>query len=226
MLRETIMGKDLFDRAFKEYAQRWAFRHPKPGDFFRTMEDASAVDLDWFWRGWFYTTDQVDQSIDQVRWFKTKREEVNPEKKTLTVKQGDLSANGGEKKYENFQNGPEPLTVMATDPKYNGEFRSMVDDKAIMARLQDKNIYEVTLSNKGGLVMPVIIEWTFKDGTKQVDRIPAEIWRTNEGKVSKVFIKEKEVVNVVLDPTCSRKWQRILLSLMNSRRRISRAPTT
>jgi hypothetical protein len=75
MLRETIMGQELFDRSFKEYAQRWAFKHPKPADFFRTLEDASAVDLDWFWRGWFYTTDTNDQSIDQVKWYRVKTDE-------------------------------------------------------------------------------------------------------------------------------------------------------
>ncbi len=81
ILRESVMGHDLFDKAFKEYAQRWAFKHPKPADFFRTLEDASAVDLDWFWKGWFYTTDNNDQSIDQVKWFKMRKNEVDPEKK-------------------------------------------------------------------------------------------------------------------------------------------------
>ena len=85
MLRETIMGPELFDKAFKEYAQRWAFKHPKPADFFRTMEDASAVDLDWFWKGWFYTTDVCNQSIDQVKWFKMRKEETDPENKNLKV---------------------------------------------------------------------------------------------------------------------------------------------
>jgi hypothetical protein len=201
ILRETVMGHELFDKAFKEYAQRWAFKHPKPADFFRTIEDASAVDLDWFWKGWFYTTDNCDQSIDQVKWFRTRKEEADPEKKNVNVKKGDLATNSsGEKKYDNFNNGPEPITIMPTDPRFNGEFRSQVDDKGIMQRLQDKNIYEVTLSNKGGLIMPVIIEWTYKDGSKEIDRIPAEVWRINENKISKVFIKDKEVASIVLDP--------------------------
>ncbi len=200
MLRETIMGKELFDKAFKEYAQRWAFKHPKPADFFRTMEDASAVDLDWFWKGWFYTTDDCDQSIDQVRWFKTRKEEADPEKKNLNVAKGDLNAAGGEKNFDDFSKGPEAFSLIATDPRLNGEFASRVDDKAIMQKLEDKNIYEVTLSNKGGLVMPVIIQWTYKDGTTEIERIPAEIWRVNEQKITKVFIKQKEVTNVALDP--------------------------
>ncbi len=71
ILRETIMGRELFDYAFKEYARRWAFKHPEPADLFRTMEDASGEDLDWFWRGWFYTTEPCDQSLDSVKYFKT-----------------------------------------------------------------------------------------------------------------------------------------------------------
>ena len=95
---------------------------------------------------------------------------------------------------------PEPFSLVPTDPRLNGEFRSVVDDKAIMQKLENKNIYEVTLSNKGGLVMPVIIQWTYADGTKEIERIPAEIWRVNEKKVNKVFIKDKEVATVMLDP--------------------------
>lgn len=199
MLRETVMGPELFDKAFKEYAQRWAFKHPKPADFFRTMEDASAVDLDWFWKGWFYTTDVVDQSIDQVKWYRMRKEQTELEKKNINVAKGDLASNAG-KNYSDFSAGPLPFSLTETDSRLNGEFMSRVDDKAIMQKLEDKNIYEVTLSNKGGMVMPVIIEWTYKDGTKEIERIPVEIWRVNEQKFTKVFVKQKEVVNMVLDP--------------------------
>ncbi len=201
MLRETIMGRELFDKAFKEYAQRWAFKHPKPADFFRTLEDASAVDLDWFWKGWFYTTDNVDQSIDQVKWYRMRTNEKNVENKNVTTKQGDLTSGNSEKAtLTDFSAGPQPFSVIPTDDRLYGEFRSRIDDKAVINKLQNKNIYEVKLSNKGGLVMPVIIQWTYKDGTKEIERIPAEIWRTNETTVTKVFVKEKEVVNIVLDP--------------------------
>lgn len=200
MLRQTIMGPELFDKSFKEYATRWAFKHPKPADFFRTMEDASAVDLDWFWKGWFYTTDDCDQSIDQVRWFQTRKTTTDPEKRNPNVKKGDLASGTGEKKFDDFSGGPQPFSLIATDARLNGEFNSRVDDKAIMQKLDNKNIYEVTLSNKGGLVMPVIIQWTYKDGSKEIERIPAEVWRTNEQKITKVFIKDKEVVSVDLDP--------------------------
>ncbi|MBT1704360.1 M1 family metallopeptidase [Chryseosolibacter indicus] len=201
ILRETVMGPQLFDAAFKEYAQRWAFKHPKPADFFRTMEDASAVDLDWFWKGWFYTTDVTDQTLEQVKWFKLRNDKSKPESKNVKTKKGDLAAQGTtDKKYDNFSNGPEEFSLIETDPQFYGEFRSRVDDKGIMAKLENKNIYEVTISNKGGLVMPVIIEWTYKDGTKELEKIPAEIWRINEQKVTKVFVKDKEVTNIMVDP--------------------------
>ncbi|MBS1488121.1 MAG: M1 family metallopeptidase [Bacteroidetes bacterium] len=197
ILRETVMGHDLFDRSFKEYAQRWAFKHPKPADFFRTMEDASAVDLDWFWKGWFYTTDNVDQTLDQVKWYKLRTDKANVEGKEKNVAKGDLAAG---KNAENFDNGPQYIAVLPTNDRMYGEFQNKIDDKAVVSKLENKNIYEVTLSNKGGLVMPVIIEWTYKDGTKETDRIPAEIWRTNENKFTKVFAKEKEVAHVTVDP--------------------------
>ena len=200
ILRETVMGPELFDQAFKEYSTRWAFKHPKPADFFRTLEDASAVDLDWFWKGWFYTTDRCDQSIDQVKWYKVRTEQADIENKGKTVKKGDLSASAANKKYDNFNNGPETFSVIPTDARFYGEFQSRIDDKAVIAKLENKNIYEITLSNQGGLVMPIIIEWTFKDGSKEIERLPAEIWRTNEKTVTKVFVKEKEVSAVVLDP--------------------------
>ncbi len=203
ILRETVMGPELFDKAFKEYAQRWAFKHPKPADFFRTMEDASAVDLDWFWRGWFYTTDNADQEIENVKWFKVKKETKDIESKGKNVKQGNLGAStagAGGKINNDFSNGPEYFTVLPTDERFYGDFRARIDDKAMISKMENKNFYEVTLTNKGGLVMPVIIEWTYKDGTKEIEKLPAEIWRTNESKVTKVFMKEKEVVNIVIDP--------------------------
>ncbi len=200
LLRETVMGPELFDKAFKEYSQRWAFKHPKPSDFFRTLEDASAVDLDWFWRGWFYTTDNVDLTLDDVKWFKVKSTQVDPEKKGVKVKQGDLAGKTSQDKASDFSNGPQEFTVLNTPEQDYRDFRNRIDDNAVRQKLEGKNIYEVTLKNNGGLVSPVIIEWTFKDGSKEIERIPAEIWRNNESEVKKVFVKEKEVVSMIVDP--------------------------
>ena len=200
LLRETIMGPEIFDKAFKEYAERWAFKHPKPADFFRTMEDASGVDLDWFWRGWFYSTDNVDLTLEDVKWFQVKEEQLDPEKKNITVKQGDLSANKTTNKANDFSAGPQPLTVENTSADAYRDFRSRINDDAIRQNLKGKNLYELTLRNTGALLSPVIIEWTYKDGSKEIEKIPAEIWRLNENEVTKVFIKDKEVTNIVIDP--------------------------
>jgi hypothetical protein len=198
LLRETVMGPELFDKAFKEYSQRWMFKHPKPADFFRTMEDASAVDLDWFWRGWFYTVDNVDVELDEVKWFKVKAETKGVENKVKAQK-GDL-ASGTKAKATDFSNGPQEFTITNTPENSYGDYRNRVNDAEVKQKLADKNIYEVTLKNKGGLVTPVVIEWTYKDGSKETERIPAEIWRLNEQEVKKVFVKDKEVTNVVIDP--------------------------
>jgi hypothetical protein len=200
ILRETIMGPELFDMAFKEYSERWAFKHPMPADFFRTMEDASAVDLDWFWKGWFYTTDANDQTLEEVKWYRVDAAKSRLENKDVQTEQGDLSTGTEGRKSIDFSDGPQALTLLQTDQRFYGEFLSRVDDREIVSKLQNKNIYEITVSNKGGLVMPVVIEWTFRDGTKEVEKIPAEVWRLNEKRFTKVFVKDKEVVNVMVDP--------------------------
>ncbi len=201
LLRETVMGPELFDKAFKEYSTRWAFKHPKAADFFRTMEDASAVDLDWFWRGWYFGTDHVDVTVEEVKWFRVKGTTADPERKSVKVTQGDLTVAGLQKgTVSDFSKGAQEITVLNTPEKDYRDFKNRVDDNAIRARLQGKNLYEITLRNTGGLVTPLVIEWTFKDGSKEIDRIPAEIWRMNETEVKKVFIKDKEVTNIVIDP--------------------------
>jgi hypothetical protein len=204
LLRETIMGPELFDKAFKEYAQRWAFKQPKPADFFRTMEDASATDLDWFWKGWFYTTDNVDVELDEVKWFRVKSNQQDPENKNIKAKQGDLSSGSGGAKNADFSSGPQEFTVVNSssgqETARNQEFRSSINDNAIRGKIEGKNIYEVTLVNKGGLISPVILEWTYKDGSKEIEKLPAEIWRVNEVEVKKMFLKDKEVINVRVDP--------------------------
>ena len=199
LLRETVMGPELFDKAFKEYAQRWAFKHPKPADFFRTMEDASAVDLDWFWRGWFYTVDNVDVDLAAVKWFKIKSEKKGLENKEVKTSAGDLAA-ANQANATDFSQGPQEITMINTPDNFYGEFKNKVNDAGIRLQTEGKNLYELTLKNKGGLVTPLIIEWTYADGTKELEKIPAEIWRTNETEIKKVFMKEKQVTNVVIDP--------------------------
>ncbi len=200
ILRETVMGNELFDKAFKTYAERWAFKHPEPADFFRTMEDASGVDLDWFWRGWFFGTDHVDLTVENVKWYKVRDAENSLEGRSQKGQIKNPANVDEDGNYSDFSNGYEILTITDTNPRFYGEFKSTVDDDAIRAKLAGKNMYEITLKNTGGLVTPIIIEWTFKDGSKETDKIPAEIWRYNEEKITKVFTKAKEVTNITIDP--------------------------
>ncbi len=231
ILRETVMGRELFDYAFKEYARRWMFKHPTPDDLFRTMEDASAVDLDWFWRGWFYGTDPVDIAIENVTWHKLDnrtpaerkaeakanfdREEtyVSREFNKTDVPQTVLEADPSTRDFYNSYN---PFTVTPEDEETYKKFMPSLSEREKAVFNSNMNFYEMTFKNVGGLVMPLIIEFHYADGTSEIDRIPAEIWRKNESQVTKVFAKQKEVVRFVLDPKretadideCSNYWPR------------------
>jgi len=217
ILRETIMGRELFDYAFKVYCERWKFKHPTPADFFRTMEDASAVDLDWFWRGWFYGTDNVDISIDEVKWFKLNtqnpeiekgfKKEMDAQKETFIGDERNKTSiketvNEKDKNIDDFYSTARKnkFVVDALDKKEYQDFLAKTDEQDLELLNSNNHFYEVTFSNIGGLPMPLIIEFTFIDDSKKVVRIPAEIWRMYEDKVSKVFILEKEIKAMRLDP--------------------------
>lgn len=190
ILREVVMGPELFDYAFKKYAERWAFKNPSPADFFRTMEDASAVDLDWFWKGWFYTTDAVDVNVASVEWYRMASEDNQLETKIKNNK--DLSNNKSE-----INDVPKPLRF--EDASYR-EFKNKLDEATLKQEMSEKNFYKVTFKNEGGLVMPLILEWTYEDGSKEIEKLPAEIWRKNEKEVTKLFVKDKKVVSLTYDP--------------------------
>ena len=215
ILRETIMGRELFDFAFKEYAKRWAFKHPTPDDLFRTLEDASAVDIDWFIKGWYFTIDNTDISLDDVQWYKlnTQNPDVeypvaeaayNEDRKNVAVEKNKEEGMSyyveRDERLQDFYYSYDRFEV--TDEARNAYRRfsaSLTEEEKAMLG-DDKNFYQLEFSNKGGLVMPIIIEWTYADGSKEVDRIPAYIWRKNEEKVTKAFMKDKEVVQIVIDP--------------------------
>jgi hypothetical protein len=201
ILRETIMGPELFDYAFKQYAERWAFKHPSPADFFRTMEDASAVDLDWFWKGWFYTTDNVDVEVADVNWYKFDNQiqeeaDLSKNEKDRKKKKGNGKESEGVDTKGFTPDDQESPEEKLTYPKQLKATLSENDD----AVSPDKNFYEVKLKNNGGLVMPVIIQLNYRDGSSEIRRIPAEIWRQSEDEISKVFVLDKELENVVVDP--------------------------
>ena len=211
ILRETVMGRELFDYAFKTYCERWAFKHPTPADFFRTMEDASAVDLDWFWRGWFYSTDHVDIALTDVKWFQLNTQNPVLEKALLQQKDVHIgvtrnqtaigqTVNERDPQIDDFYGKRNIYEVDALDQKAYESFVAKTSAEDLAYLKAGKQLYELTFENLGGLVMPLIIEATFADGSKKVERIPAEIWRIEELKVSKVFVYDQEVVSFRVDP--------------------------
>jgi hypothetical protein len=215
ILRETIMGRELFDYAFKEYCRRWAFRHPTPEDFFRSMEDASAVDLDWFWRGWFYTTEHCDMNLKSVREFTINGHDPKVEKALLKAKAdaqpADISLTRDKQEgiipivdqnpvTRDKYNDDNPYAVTPEDEKKYEEYKKNLTPEEQKLLNETNYFYELTVENVGGLLMPVIFEFTFEDGTKQIERIPAEIWKMSEASASKVFRFGKKVTNIALDP--------------------------
>ena len=215
ILRETIMGRDLFDYAFKEYSRRWAFKHPSPADFFRTMEDASGVDLDWFWRGWFYSTDHVDIALDEVKWYQidTQNPEVEAafDRGAAAREPADIALIRDEEfiptsyieadpTLNDFYTTTDPFLVLELDKvEYEERLAYLSDEeKALLA--SGKNYYEITFRNEGGLVMPLILQFEYEDGTQEIRRIPAEIWKMSEPTVTKVFMTEQPAAQITLDP--------------------------
>jgi hypothetical protein len=215
ILRETILGRELFDFAFKTYANRWMFKHPTPEDFFRTMEDASGIDLDWFWRGWFYTTDYVDIAMNSVKWYRLdthdpvverhyEKDIYDSENKNISEirNRQDIAQTENEKNpsLNDEYNTRDIFAVTQQDKEKYEKFLAELseEDKALLQ--QGYQFYQIDFENKGGLVMPLIIEFTFADGTTELMRIPAEVWRYDNNAISKVFIFKKQVVSVMLDP--------------------------
>jgi len=215
VLRETIMGRELFDYAFKQYAQTWKFKHPTPADFFRIMEDASGTDLDWFWRGWFFSTDHCDIALNDVKWMQIS--DKNPEnQKAFDKKMEDNSEdfigdvrNKGNAKNTVVELDPSTKDFYNTFDKYNvtnldkSDYKKYIDKLSSEEKkmlLNRNNFYELNFELVGGLVMPIILEFTFTDGSSQKEYIPAEIWKMGNQTARKVFWFEKEVKSINLDP--------------------------
>ena len=215
ILRETVMGRELFDYAFKTYCERWKFKHPTPADFFRTMEDASAVDLDWFWRGWFFSTDNVDIALSDVKLFQLNSQNPTVEKafskkqneqrdihigETRNQEQIKETINEKDQNIDDFYGTRDIYKVDALDLKEYEGLKGRLDKGKIDLLNAGYFFYELTFENIGGLVMPLIIEISYTDNTSEVVRIPAEIWRSKENIVTKVLVLNKEVASFQLDP--------------------------
>jgi hypothetical protein len=230
ILRETILGRELFDFAFKEYARRWKFKRPTPADFFRTMEEASGVDLDWFWRGWFYSTDHVDISIDRV--YKLRMDTKDPDIDFKRLRQQELdkpmsltverNRQEGELWIErnpdvsDFYDEHDRFTVTNKERNQYRKFLAGLEDwerKAFeRAVSEDRNYYVMEFSNQGGLVMPIILQLEYADGSEEIMRIPAEIWRRSPKAVKKLIVTDKELEQVTVDP----RWETADVNVENN----------
>ncbi|MFN3468597.1 MAG: M1 family metallopeptidase [Novosphingobium sp.] len=212
ILRETVLGRELFDRAFREYAERWRFKHPTPYDFFRTMEESSGVDLDWFWRGWFYSTDHVDIALDKVvqatlepadavAAAARRKKERDAEPKSLTVMRNtERTVTERDPATRDFYDQIDPLDATAADKRKAADALKDLTAEEKAARLVTDNFYRFTFSNRGGLVMPVILKMDFADGSSETKRIPAQIWRYNSRKVTWQHVTPKTLVRAEIDP--------------------------
>ena len=205
ILRETVMGRELFDYAFKTYANRWKFKHPTPEDFFRTMEDASAFDLDWYWRGWFYTTDYNDIGIKEVKKYYVSNEPSKEVEDFLKSRRRRnriagsmvyLVADGSES-YKASMNKPFDIK----NSKSLSEYIQQTFTKEEQAKLDSpKYFYQVTFDKPGGLVMPILVELTFEDGTTENHHFPAQIWRKDDNQAVRTFATQKAIKKITIDP--------------------------
>ena len=215
ILRENILGREAFDHAFKTYARRWMFKRPTPADFFRTMEDASGVDLDWFWRGWFYGVDHVDVSVDEVRWLQLDTRDPSVEKPKAKAEREALPKTSSKERnaalpkrvdrfpeLKDFYDGFDEATVLPSDrKKYEALLKELQEARIDPSLLRTKqNLYVFELSNLGGLITPVTLRLEYTDGSHEELLLPAEIWRFNTEKTSKVHLTPKELRSVTFDP--------------------------
>lgn len=205
ILRETVMGHDLFDHAFETYSKRWMFKHPTPEDFFRTMEDASAVDLDWFWRGWFYTTDYVDIGIKEVKKFhvsSSPNKEIRDllKSRNLTVQDIPPFVYMVEEGSEDYNESLKGKTAVENATSLNEYLMDNFTPEERAALKQPKYFYEVTFNKPGGIPMPLIVEIAYKDGSTEVVKFPVQIWRKNDLEVTRVIASEKEISRFMVDP--------------------------
>ncbi|NNJ81711.1 MAG: M1 family metallopeptidase, partial [Flavobacteriaceae bacterium] len=204
ILRETIMGRELFDYAFKTYAQRWMFKHPTPEDFFRTMEDASAVDLDWFWRSWFYTTDYTDIGVKEVKKFYV-TSKMNKEVREMIARRGMTESDLPPLVYlveEGSEDFEESMRTATLDDvtTLNEYIMDNIPESERANLKKPRYFYEVTFEKPGGIPMPIIAEYTYSDGSTERVTYPPQIWRKNDESVGKVVASDKEITKIMVDP--------------------------
>ena len=214
------MGRELFDFAFREYARRWRFKRPTPTDFFRTMEDASAMDLDWFWRGWFYSTAHVDVAIEAVREYRISSQDPDiemAEKRRLSAELQrepiEQVRNREEQRETRVQRMPELRDFynenhqFTPSNKQRNEYESFLEglepwEKSTLERAVSAGeyIYFVDFHNVGGLLTPLPLRLGFEDSTSEQMMVPAEIWRRDARTVTKLLVLPKKLRSIEFDP--------------------------
>ncbi|MCK5781926.1 MAG: M1 family metallopeptidase [Flavobacteriales bacterium] len=212
ILRETVVGRELFDFAFKEYANRWKFKHPTPADFFRTIEDASGMDLGWFWRGWFYSNNNLDLELASVKEIKINNQ--NPNEQNEFVRNQEVFDNitdlhnkqAGIRTYIekdtvalDFYNTYDEYAVTESDKNEYEYMQTQSDDGEQKAMKDNNYFYQLNIKNNGELIMPILLHFTFEDGTELDENIPAQVWRFNQKEVKKVFYFEKKLKSIEID---------------------------
>ncbi len=214
ILRESVLGRENFDYAFKEYANRWKFKRPTPADFFRTMEDASGVDLDWFWTGWFYTSEHVDLAIKGVKLYQMDTKDPDIEKTREKAEREEEDAklltnqrNIGIKRYTDrypdlldFYNANGEYGVTKKDRDDFQDFLKKLEEHEREILEENRYFYQIDLTNEGGLVMPVVLKVLYEDGEAKIMRLPAELWKRDSQETSKLLVSNKKVVSIELDP--------------------------
>ncbi|MEC9072378.1 MAG: M1 family aminopeptidase, partial [Myxococcota bacterium] len=216
VLREVVLGDALFDFAFREYARRWQFKRPQPADFFRTMEDASGMDLDWFWRGWFYGTDHVDVAVDKVTVYRLETRDPETDMPAAKAERDEEPETRTEQRYagkakrvdrhpalKDFYNDFDDLDITPQDREgYESHLESLEDpEKETLKRARDgKHFTVIRFKNIGGLVTPLLLRITYEDDSTEDRKLPAEIWRKNHKEVKKLFITSRAIKSVEIDP--------------------------
>lgn len=213
ILRESVVGRELFDFSFREYAQRWMFKRPTPGDFFRSIEDSSGIDLDWFWRGWFFTTEHVDVAIGEVNLYqvdsgdpKQEKAWLRKEDKEVEFSLSDQRNEGNERlldrvpQLKDFYNDFDEFDVTPYDKEQYKKYLAalMTYEQELLG--VEKNFYAVKFQNLGGLVSPLPLRITYDNGSVDEITIPAQVWRRNDEEITKLFITEHEISGIELDP--------------------------
>lgn len=209
VLRELVLGRETFDRAFRAYARAWMFKRPTPGDFFRTINQESGADLDWFWRAWFFSTDHVDLSLERVAALRlvavpadaipAPADATPPANLTVLRNAAEgrrLMVEQVPRLADAYDRIPERTLAGATPSAH-----AVVDVQRTLDALGQGGVfYELDIRNRGGVVSPVPIRIDYRDGTSERYVVPVELWFGDTKRAQHILWRAKSIRSVTLDP--------------------------